>query len=424
MLILVLRQEKNPKPEVVSYTKDMTSDFFKANRAAITEQLKGGVLAVSAYTEMQRGNDTAFFFEQEANFWWLTGVEVADWWLIVDGLRNKSWLVAPSLSDSRQIFDGSLSVSDAKKISGVDDVISRDDALSLLRQLAKKHSVAHTLGEQPYAEYLDFTLNPGPKKLHELLERTFNSVNDCRKDLATLRAIKQPQEITLMKRAISLTIDAFSDVKERLNEFSYEYEIEAEFTYHFKKNGAKGHAYDPIVAAGPNACTLHYVKNSTKLKKRQLVLLDIGARVSGYAADVTRTYSFGEPTARQVAVHAAVEHAQKQIIKLIKPDMPVEEYQRGVDEIMARALISIGLIKNAADEEGYRKYFPHAISHGLGVDVHDSLGQPKFLKPGMVLTVEPGIYIPEDGIGVRIEDDILVTDKGHTNLSARLSTEL
>lgn len=402
----------------------MTSDFFKANRETIIEQLKGGVLAVSAYTEMQRGNDTAFFFEQEANFWWLTGIEVADWWLIVDGLRGRSWLVAPTLSDSRQIFDGSLSPEEAKKISGVDEVISRDDALSLLRQLAKKHSVAHTLGEQPHAEYFDFTLNPGPKKLYELLERTFNSVNDCRKDLAKLRAIKQPQEIAVIKRAVNLTMDAFEAVKERLDAFSYEYEVEAEFTYHFKKNGARGHAYDPIVAAGSNACTLHYIDNSTKLKKRQLLLLDIGARVSGYAADITRTYSIGEPTARQITVHSAAQHAQKQIIKLIKPDMPVEEYQHEVDKIMAASLVELGLIKDASDEKGYRKYFPHAISHGLGIDVHDSLGQPKFFKPGMVLTVEPGIYIPEEGIGVRIEDDILVTDKGHSNLSSRLSTEL
>lgn len=402
----------------------MTSDFFKANREAIIEKLKGGVLAVSAYTEMQRGNDTAFFFEQEANFWWLTGIEVADWWLIVDGLRGRSWLVAPTLSDSRQIFDGSLSSETAKKISGVDEVISRDDALSLLRQLAKKHSVAYTLGEQPHAEYFDFTLNPGPKKLHDLLERTFNSVDDCRKDLARLRAIKQPQEIAAMKRAINLTIDAFENVKTCLDDFSYEYEVEAEFTYHFKKNGAKGHAYDPIVAAGHNACTLHYIDNTTKLRKRQLLLLDIGARVSGYAADITRTYSLGEPTARQVAVHSAVRSAQKQIITFIRPDVTVEEYQRNVDKVMLEAIISLGLIKDPSDEEGYRKYFPHAVSHGLGVDVHDSLGGPKFLKPGMVLTVEPGIYIPEEGIGVRIEDNILVTDKGHTNLTARLSTEL
>jgi len=402
----------------------MTTDFFTDNRRAIAEQLKGGMIVISAYAGMQRGNDMAFKFEQEANFWWLTGIEVADWWVIIDGLRGKSWLVESSVSDNHQIFDGSLARDKAVKISGVDEVISRDEALSLLRTSAKKHSVVHTIGEQPHAEYFDFTLNPAPKKLHEILERTFNSVSDCRKELSALRAIKQPAEIAAIKQAINLTIDAFKNVRQNLPDFKYEYEVEAEFTYEFKKHGAAGHAYDPIVAAGGNACTLHYVDNDSKLKKRELLLLDIGARMSGYAADITRTYAMSEPTKRQVAVHGAVQAAQKRIIQLIKPNLLVEEYQRDVDEIMTDAVMSLGLMSSKTDEKNYRKYFPHAVSHGLGVDVHDSLGQPKYLRPGMILTVEPGIYIPEEAIGVRIEDDILVTDKGHTNLSARLSTDL
>lgn len=402
----------------------MTSDFFIANRRALTDQLKGGVIVLSAYAGMQRSNDTAFKFEQEANFWWLTGIEVPDWWVIIDGTRGRSWLVAPSLSDSRVIFDGSLSPEKAIKTSGVDEVISRDDALMMLRTIAKKHSIVHTLGEQPYAEYLDFTLNPASKKLHESLDRIFNSVSDCRKEIATLRAIKQPQEIAAMKQAINLTVDAFELVKKNVTNLRYEYEVEAEFTYFFKKNGAEGHAYDPIVATGGNACTLHYIDNNAKLKKRDLLLLDIGARMSGYAADITRTYAVGEPTKRQIEVHKAVQTAQQKIIRLIRPDVLIEEYQQKVDEIMSEALLSLGLIKNKDDEKNYRKYFPHAVSHGLGIDVHDSLGQPKYFRPGMVLTVEPGIYIPEQGIGVRIEDDILVTEKGHTNLSARLSTDL
>jgi Xaa-Pro aminopeptidase len=153
-------------------------------------------------------------------------------------------------------------------------------------------------------------------------------------------------------------------------------------------------------------------------------LLDIGARAGGYAADITRTYAYGEPTKRQIEVHAAVRDAQQQIIQLIQPNVTVEQYQREVDTIMADALLRIGLMSNRDDTENYHKYFPHAISHGLGVDVHDSLGSPKYLLPGMVLTVEPGIYIPEEGIGVRIEDDILVTSSGNENMSRRLSTDL
>jgi Xaa-Pro aminopeptidase len=399
-------------------------DFFTSNRRQLITKLEGGVVAMTGYSEMQRGNDASFGFEQEANFWWLTGIDAPDWWLVIDGVHNKSWLAAPMISQSRQIFDGSMSPEQAREISGVDAVVSHDEALSILRELAKKHSTVYALGDQPYADHFDFILNPAPKKLHETVARLFTSVHDCRLELAQLRAIKQPEEITAMKSAINLTIDAFTAVKAKLPGLNYEYEVEAEFSYLFRRMGAKGHAYDPIVAGGKNACTLHYATNNDKLKKRQLLLLDIGARVNGYAADITRTYSYGEPTKRQFDVHAAVQSAHQQIIELIQPNLAVDQYQRDVDAIMIDALMRLGLMKSQDDTENYHKYFPHAISHGLGVDVHDSLGSPKYLQPNMVLTVEPGIYIPEEGIGVRIEDDILVTTSGHVNMSQKLSTDL
>ena len=398
--------------------------FFAANRDRLITKLNGGIVVMTAYAGMQRSNDMSFFFEQEANFWWLCGIEAADWWLIIDGTRHKTWLVAPSLSKSHEIFDGSLTPDAAKVISGVDDVLTPDDAASLLRDLAKKHSVAYTLGDQPYAEHLDFSLNPAGRKMYDMLSRTFNAVQDCRKDLAKLRAIKQPEEVAHMKKAINLTIAAFNETKASLSDKSYEYEVEAEFSYFFRKKGAQGHAYDPIVAAGGNACTLHYVANNTRLKKRELLLIDIGARYEGYAADITRTYALGEPTKRQQEVHGVVREAHAEIISLLAPDFSVEQYQRDVDRIMADALMKLGLLSSRQDKTAFRKYFPHAVSHGLGVDVHESLGAPRFFQPGMILTVEPGIYIPEENIGVRIEDDILVTEKGHNNLSARLSTDL
>ena len=402
----------------------MNDVFYSNNRQQLAKVLNGGVVVLSAYAQMQRGNDMAFGFEQEANFWWLTGIEAPDWWLIIDGTRGKSWLVAPQISDAHLIFDGSLSAEEAKRISGVDAVIVRDEAMHILRDLAKKHSVAYTLGEQPHAEHFDFTLNPAIKTMRDMVDRTFKAVQDCRKDLAKLRAIKQPEEIVAMKKAIALTIAGFQSVKSQLSAMNYEYEIEAELTHHFRRSGARGHAYDPIVAGGKNACTLHYVANQDRLKKHQLVLLDIGARVEGYAADITRTYAVAEPTARQRQVHGAVQTAHQRIVQLIEPQLTIEAYQRGVDIIMTEALLELGLMNNSDDTKNYHKYFPHAISHGLGVDVHDSLGGPAALQPGMVLTVEPGIYIPEESIGVRIEDDILVTEGGHTNLSARLSTDL
>lgn len=400
----------------------MNSAFFTGNRHRLIEATKGGLTVLTGYSSMQRGGDMAFAFEQEANFWYLTGINEPNWWVISDGSRNKAWLVVPHIDEVHKTFDGSLSKEEATRRSGADDVIDYDEALSLLRQLAKKHSVVYTIGEHPHKDHFSFIENPAQKKLTSVLERTFNSVQDCRKELSKLRAIKQTQEIAVMKKAVRLTTDAFELVKQKLPELGYEYEVEAEFDYFFKKHGAK-HAYDPIVAVGKNACTLHYGKNNDSLKKNSLLLIDIGARYEGYAADITRTLALGKPTARQIAVHAAVERSHKAVIKLIRPGVSVREYQDNVDDIMKQALIELGLMKSMQDE-AYRKYFPHAISHGLGIDPHDPLGAPEVFQEGMVLTVEPGIYIPEERIGIRIEDDILVTKTGHSNLSERLSTGL
>jgi Xaa-Pro aminopeptidase len=402
----------------------MDSAFFTKNRQSLSDMLTGAPLIITAYTQTQRRADMAWHFEQESNFWWLTGIEAPDWQLVIDTARSKSWLIAPGVDEVHQVFDGSLSPDDAVRLSGVDGVLTRPQAEEKITELATRHTVVYSLGDDPQASHYNFALNPAPAELKRQLARSFKDVRSARKELSALRAIKQPAELTVMQQVIDTTIDGFIAVRDRLQDFKYEYEIDAEFSYLFRKRGASGHAYDPIVAAGPNACTLHYVANSERLKKRQLVLLDIGARMGGYAADITRTYAYGEPTKRQVAVHQAVQLAQQEIIASIEPNLSVEEYQRDVDRIMTAALMGLGLMKDATDKDNYHRYFPHAISHGLGVDVHDSLGGPKYLQPGMVLTVEPGIYIPEEGIGVRIEDDILVTATGRTNLSQRLSTDL
>ncbi len=397
--------------------------FFAGNREQTYDALKGGLLVIAGYTQMQRGNDMAARFEQEANFWYLSGIEYPDWWLLLDGKRRRSWLVAPTVAETHQLFDGSLAHDDAKMISGVDEVIDQKDVDSWLRHAARSHQLVYTVGSPQHSEHFGFTLNPAPRELHDKLSRIFTKVEDFRLDLAKIRAIKQPQEIAAMQTAIDLTVKSFNNVYKKMASYHYEYEVEADFTADFRRAGAEGHAYDPIVAGGANACTLHYTHNNSRLKKGQLLLLDIGARHNGYAADITRTYTFGKPTKRQQQVHAAVVDAQRAIIKLIAPEITVEQYHQQVDVIMKQALIDLGLIKSN-DDPAYHTYFPHAISHGLGIDVHDSLGRSSMLKSGMVLTVEPGIYIPEEGIGVRIEDDILVTDTGYKNLSAKLPVTL
>ena len=400
-----------------------SAEFFAKNRERAYDALKGSVLIVPAYAQMQRGNDAAFYFEQEANFWYLTGIDYPDWWLFMDGKRRKSWLVSPSVDERHQIFDGSLRREDAQKISGINEIIDRSEADSWLRQAARAHRLVYTVDYPAGHEHFDFTLNPTAREMHEKLSRIFATVSDFRIDLAKIRAIKQDAEIDAMQRAINLTIKGFERIKSNISKYKFEYEIEADYTHEFRFAGANGHAYDPIVAFGQNACTLHYVRNETKLRKGQMILLDVGAKVDGYSADITRTYAYGKVIKRQQEVHDAVRQAQAEIIKTIKPGLRFEEYFKSVDHIMEQALVGLNLMR-PGDEEKYRKYFPHSIGHGLGIDVHDALGRPEVILPGMVMTVEPGIYIPEENIGVRIEDDILVTKTGFRNMSVKLPTDL
>lgn len=396
--------------------------FFKSNRGRLADALNGEPVVVSAHTRTQALADAAYPFIQESNFWWLTGITESDWKLVM--YKDRSYLVAPHVSDTRQLFDGGLKADEAVLISDADAVLTENEFEDLLKEIANDTTYIYAIEEGPHAHGYEFTLNPAPEALLKKLKQSSLAIRDCRSELARLRALKQPEEIEQIIGAITASVTGFNVLKSSLPSIHHEYELEAILNSEFRRTGAGGHAYDPIVAGGANACTLHYSHNNDALPTSGLVLVDAGAKVNGYAADITRTYAIGTPSAREVAVHKAVETAHHKIIQLIYPGVKFADYQASVDEIMKDALQEVALLKDRSDEKTYRKYFPHAISHGLGLDVHESLGGFGEFKPGMVLTVEPGIYIPEEGIGVRIEDDILVTETGHKNLSADLPTAL
>lgn len=393
--------------------------FYSANRDRLYAKAKGELIVVTAYDSVQQSGDMAAPFLQESSFWWLTGIDEPGWKVIIDTARRKAVLVRPERSRVDVIFNGQSDDTEVRAVSGINDIISAREFESYLRQQHRHHTIVHTLTPK---EDHEFVLNPAKGSLANTLARIFDSVQHCDALLAEIRAIKQPEEIARMRKAMKLTCKAFQHVHDQLAVLKTEAEVEAEFTYAFHKVSAR-HAYEPIVASGKNACTLHYTSNFGKLKPREMVLIDIGARVDGYSADVTRTYC-RNPTKRQREVHAAVVGAHKEIIGLITPGLVVRDYLEKVDAIMKRTLQEIGLLDDLTDDETYRRYFPHAISHGLGVDTHDSLGRPRYLEAGMVLTVEPGIYIPEESIGIRIEDDILVTASGSENMTGQLSTAL
>ena len=388
------------------------------------EKLQGGLLVVAGYTAMQLTNDEQVPFAQEATFWYLTGVEFPNWWLIIDSKRRKSWLVEPAIDDQHRIFEESLLLDNAKEISGITDIISKDEAMSMLRTASRLHPIVYMVDLPDHSESFDFTLNPAIRELKDTLIRTFKTVRDFRLEIAKIRAIKQTSELEWMQSAIDLTGAGIKAVREKLPKYTYEYQIEADLTQTFRYAGASGHAFEPIVSSGASTATVHYFSNNNRLKKGGPLMLDIGARVNGYAADITRTIAVGKPTKRLVQIHAAVRSAQSEIIELLRPGLLITDYQNSVDTIMKRHLVDLRLMKNIDDNTAYRTLLPHSVSHGLGIDVHEALGRPDVFLPGMVLTVEPGIYLQDEKLGVRIEDDILITDTGHKNLSAKLSTDL
>lgn len=395
------------------------SNIYAIRRESLRKELKSVPYIVAAFDAMQQTNDAAAPFVQEANFFYLTGIQEPGWAVFVDAAAEE-YLIAPSVSEVHRIFDGGLSNDEAKEVSGVKNVLDEKEGYALLSKIAETVEEVATIGRDPHHDHFSFAENPSIKRINTYVKKYAKSVKDIRPTVAAMRAIKDAEELKSVREAIAITSEAFGSVKQLLNSADNEYNLDASFTFSFRNQGVH-HAYEPIIAAGVNACTLHYQKNETALPKNGLVLMDVGARVDSYAADITRTYAIGVPTPREIAVHAAVEKAHYEIISLLKPDLSIKEYHDKVDQIMKSALSGLGLLKNPSD---YRKYFPHSISHGLGLDVHDALGNPKVFRAGMVLTVEPGIYIPEEGIGVRIEDDILITSNGHENLSGSLPTTL
>jgi len=385
----------------------MNSNFFKRNRQKLIQELGDGTpVVVAAHGHMQMSLDAEYPFEQERNFYYLTGVDEANWVLVID--EADEYLIKPTRSESEQIFNGKADEANITKLSGISQIVSRGEGVERLKKFKKVRSVLTV--EESVGSVL---VNCAPKLFFKNLGA---NVEDISKQLYKLRTIKQPEEIEMLKQAIHITGEAFHEAKKHLENFSSEAQLEAVFTEHFIASGYK-HAYNPIVASDKNACILHYTANDSQLEGGGLVLVDIGAKASYYAADVTRTWELASVNERQTEVNQAVRKAHDEILKIIEPGLEFEEYQKIVDTIMTGILAEIGL-KN--DKQHLRRYLPHAPSHGLGLDVHDPLVGYSSLQTGMVITLEPGIYIPEEGIGARHEDDLLITDDGVENLSGHI----
>ena len=246
-----------------------------------------------------------------------------------------------------------------------------------------------------------------------------------------LRTIKSVVEVALIQEACRITEVGFKNMLSTVKPGIWEFELEAEYAYHFLRNRSRGFAYEPIIAGGANSCVLHYISNDAQLCSGDLLLMDVGAEYANYNADMTRTIPVnGTFSRRQKQVYRAVLNVKRQATSLLTPGSSIPEYHRAVGELMTSELLSLGLLteKEVLEQDPahpvYKKYFMHGTSHHLGLDVHDVGSSHKKIEAGMVFTVEPGIYIPNEGLGIRLEDNILVSESGNINLMRDIPIEI
>ncbi|NLL68730.1 MAG: Xaa-Pro dipeptidase, partial [Acholeplasmataceae bacterium] len=247
------------------------------------------------------------------------------------------------------------------------------------------------------------------------------NINNIHQEIAALRMIKSSDEIDNIKKAIKITNEALNNVLKNIKSGIYEYEVVADYNYILGKHNVEP-SFDTIAASGHNATVLHYVENNSVIPKNSLMLFDLGVNYSNYASDISRTYPVdGKFTPRQKEFYELVLKANKETIKMLKPGVTWKEFNDYAKDILSSGLIKMGLIK---EKEEISKYYYHSIGHFLGLDVHDVGVYNVALQAGMVVTVEPGLYISEEDIGIRIEDDILITENGSINLSIDIPKEI
>lgn len=403
-----------------------TADFFRDNRQRLRDATEAELIVVAANGLLQRAGDSTYPFKQDANFWYLTGIDEPDIVLVID--KSREYLIVPGRDASREAFDGSVEADLLTLRSGIATIHDETSGWKLLEERLKRVAELATVVAPPaYIERYGIYTNPARSALVEKCKAVKASleITDLSQDLVRMRMVKQQPELLALKRAIAITNETLQAVAndKQLKTYEHEYELEAAITQGFRSRGASGHSFEPIVASGKHGCTLHNISNNGPLAPDELVVLDVGAEFEGYTADITRTVAYGMPTDRQRAVHAAVLAAQEHALSLLKPGVELKAYEDAVAEFVGEQLQDLGLIEERTPEN-IRHYFPHATSHFLGLYVHDSGDYSQPLQAGVVMTVEPGIYIPEEGIGVRIEDDVLITENGVEVLSAALPREL
>jgi len=345
---------------------------YRARRERLAQRIKGNVLVLRAAPEQELVE-----YQQEKNFYYLTGFDEPNAILLLDASSEPSqeFLFLPERKPAQERWTGPKlgPGADAEKATGFAKVLSTSQFDAVLKTASDRAKSVYGLA-------------------------------DVEKDIAYLRQVKSPTEIALLEKAIQITMKAQQAAAKTLAPGVMEYQVEAALEYEFRSNGAERPGFPSIVGSGPYSTILHYEKNERRIQAGDVVVVDIGAEYSGYSADVTRTYpSSGKFSTRQRELYQIVLDAQKAAIAKVKPGVKISDLHQA----------AMGHIRS----KGYEKFFIHGTSHHIGLEVHDVGETSRPLEPNMVITVEPGIYIPEEEIGIRIEDDVLVTPTGYRVLS-------
>lgn len=383
--------------------------FFKGNRERLIQSLPKALIILTAQSAVQESADLAYPFRQDSNFWYLTGISEPDMVLVIDTETAKSTILVPEQNDYQKEWDGEIDKKRLQATSGVELVESIKSLESLVTSAIKSgRQIYYSKAAPERIEPYGFYSNPAKKKLEEKLLKLTDKLQDVRLYIARLRQQKQTVEIDAIRRAIQATGASLKKVKSSLEQYSTEKDLERAITAEFYRNGADGHAYEPIIASGINASIIHYDTNSDVIKTNSLILLDVGAKVDGYAADISRTWAVGSVTEKHKAVFDSVDRLQQEAFALLRAGVNIREYQETMEASAAKETKKLGMKK--------RKY-PHGFSHFLGLDVHDAGDYDAPLTAGTIITVEPGLYFNEIEVGVRLEDNVLITENGIENLS-------
>lgn len=379
------------------------------------------MIVVAANGQMQRNGTSTYEFVQDSNFFYLTGVNDPNMLLVINN-SGDSFLIAGQQTEVGEVFDGAADSAKIEKISGISTLLSYDEGWVKLEKLVAKHKTVYTIEPparfvEPYSMYT----NPARATVTRKLKRAGATIKDLMPYMANLRNIKQPGEVKAIRQAIAATGKTLELIQSNISNYTYEHEIEADVAANFRRLTTLLPAYDSVVASGGNACTMHYMHGTARIDKTKALLLDVGAQFEHYNADITRV--FLPKDARINEVFAAVKELQQKAFKIIKPGVDFIDYEREMVGHYGEALKQLGLIDLPLDKN-IRKFMPHATSHFLGLDVHDAGDYYQTFKPNMVITVEPGLYINNESIGIRIEDNILLTDDGIEVLSSKIPTEL